>query len=319
MSEEVKDLAYYLANEDEYNKLTDDQVIALSHGETIEGETAEQTAENEESPALETKAVAPVVEEVLLAKDGKHIIPFERLREMTDKAVQWEAFAREQAALVESLKQAKIEDAKTGGTEAQEAVMDEYKGEFPEVFDDLKGHIQSMIDAGVSAKMSAMEARLKDEIAPMQKIAVDNAMDAHFNAIKAAINDFDQLVDSGAVEEWIKTQPSYVQKAANQVLFGIPGVKNSAGTASEVIELFSSYKASLTKSHETPSKQDLQAKANAVIAKAKVRAPTSLTDVPSGTQSAIDEEEANPSGNYLLNKYQGKDEAWMLRDLARQR
>ena len=319
MSEEVKDLAYYLANEDEYNKLTDDQVIALSHGETVEGETAEPTAENEESPALEPEVVAPVVEEVLLAKDGKHIIPFERLQEMTDKAAQWEAFAREQAALVESMKNAKTEDAKTGGTENQEAVIAEYAGDFPEVFDDLKVHFQGMIDAKVTAKMAELEAKLDNVIAPMQQQAEDNSKEAHFAAIKSVINDFDQLVDSGAVEDWIKTQPSYVQKAANQVLYGIPGVKNSAGTASEVVELFSSYKASLPKSHETPSKQDMQAKANAVIAKAKVRAPTSLTDVPSGTQSPIDEEEANPSGNYLLNKYQGKDESWILRDLARQR
>ena len=310
MSEEVKDLGYYLAHEDEYNALTEDQVIALSHGETVEGETAEPTAEPEEAPALEPEVVEPVVEEVLLAKDGKHIIPFERLQEMTDKAAQWEAFAREQAALVESLKQAKIEDAKTGGTEAQEAVMDEYKGEFPEVFDDLKGHIQTMIEAGVSAKMTAMEARLKAEIAPMQKVAVDNAMDAHFNAIKSAISDFDKLVESGAVQDWIKTQPSYVQKAATEVL--------EQGTAGEVIELFSSYKASLPNA-AAPSKQDLQSKANAVIAKAKVRTPTSLTDVPSGTQSAIDEEEANPSGTSLLNKYQGWDEQRILKDMARAR
>ena len=311
-----KDLAYYMANENEFNALTEEQVIALSEGHTVEGETAapkEEAAEVVESPAHEAEAKEPVVEEenVLLAKDGKHIIPFERLQEMTEKAAQWESFAREQAALVESLKQAKAEDAETGGTKAQEAVMAEYKGEFPEVFEDLKGHIQSMINAGVSAKMTELEARLNDTIAPMQQTAHNNAMDAHFNAIKSAISDFDQLVESGAVQDWIKTQPSYVQKAANAVL--------EQGTASEVIELFSNYKASLPNKQSVPSKYDLNAKANAVIAKAKAKTPTSLTDVPSGTSAAIDDDaaEAGMTAQQLFAKYQGMPPEKILRSIAR--
>ena len=311
-----KDLAYYMANENEFNALTEEQVIALSEGHTVEGETAapkEEAAEVVESPAHEAEAKEPVVEEenVLLAKDGKHIIPFERLQEMTEKAAQWEAFAREQAALVESLKQAKAEDAETGGTKAQEAVMAEYKGEFPEVFEDLKGHIQSMINAGVSAKMTELEARLNDTIAPMQQTAQNNAMDAHFNAIKSAISDFDQLVVSGAVQDWIKTQPSYVQKAATAVL--------EQGTASEVIELFSNYKASLPNKRAVPSKDDLNAKANAVIAKAKAKTPTSLTDVPSGTSAAIDDDaaEAGMSAQQLFAKYQGMPPDKILKSIAR--
>ena len=311
-----KDLAYYMANENEFNALTEEQVIALSEGHTVEGETAapkEEAAEVVESPAHEAEAKEPVVEEenVLLAKDGKHIIPFERLQEMTEKAAQWEAFAREQAALVESLKQAKAEDAETGGTKAQEAVMAEYKGEFPEVFEDLKGHIQSMINAGVSAKMTELEARLNDTIAPMQQTAPNNAMDAHFNAIKSAISDFDQLVVSGAVQDWIKTQPSYVQKAATEVL--------EQGTASEVIELFSNYKASLPNKRAVPSKDDLNAKANAVIAKAKAKTPTSLTDVPSGTSAAIDDDaaEAGMNAQQLFAKYQGMPPEKILKSISR--
>ena len=120
------------------------------------------------------------------------------------------------------------------------------------------------------------------------------------------------------LQQWINNQPSYVQPASNKILYGIDGVKNSAGTAAEVIELFKHYKASLPNA-AAPSKQDMHAKANAVIAKAKVRTPTSLTDVPSGTQSAIDEEEANLSGTSLLYKYQGWDEQRILKDMARTR
>ena len=319
-----KDLAYYMANENEFNALTEEQVIALSEGHTVEGETAapkEEAAEDVESPAHEAEAKEPVVEEenVLLAKDGKHIIPFERLQEMTEKAAQWEAFAREQAALVESMKQAKAEDAETGGTKAQEAVIAEYAGDFPEVFEDLKGHFQSMIDAKVTAKMTELEAKLDNVIAPMQQQAEDNSREAHFAAIKSVINDFDQLVDSGVVEDWIKTQPSYVQKAANQVLYGIPGVKNSAGTASEVIELFSNYKASQPNKQAAPSKDDLNAKANAVIAKAKAKTPTSLTDVPSGTSAAIDDDaaEAGMNAQQLFAKYQGMPPEKILKSIAR--
>ena len=308
------DLAYYMANESEFNKLTEAQVIALSQGETVEGETAAREtdgAENGESPAPATEVAEPVAEMVVQAKDGKHVIPFAELEEARSKAAQWEAFAREQAAMVESLKQAKAEDAKTGGTEAQEAVMDEYAGDFPEVFNDLKGHIQSMIDAGVKAKMGDLEAKLNGAIAPMQKAAQESAVDAHFNAIRASISDFDSLVESGAVQDWIKTQPSYVQKPAMAVL--------EQGTASEVIELFSNYKASLPGAQSAPSKQELQNRANAVIAKARATKPTSLTDIPSGTQAPIDDDaaEAGMSASQLFAKFQGMPPDKILKAMAR--
>lgn len=274
-------MVYFLEHPDAMDALTTEQIMALSRGESVaNGDTEVKTEDSEGTPgpAVVDEVAAPEakVESVLMAKDGRHIIPFERLTEMTEKAAEWERFAGEQAALIESLKAAKVEDAKTGGTEAQQAVMAEYQGEFPEVATDMKPYIQSMIDAGVSAKMSEMEAKLNTAMAPMQKAAADNAVDAHFAAIKDAVPEFDTLVETGAVQDWIKTQPSFMQGPALKIL--------ETGTAAQVIELFSAYKATLGTPKDVPAatKEDLKKQAAAVIANAKGKTPVSLTDIPSG-------------------------------------
>lgn len=313
-------LEFYVANQDAFDALTDEQVMALSRGEIIpfvDGDTAPAAeSKGEPDPAQVVKEEAPVVKEVdpvLMAKDGVHTIPFQRLKDAEAKAAEFETLVKSQAELIESLKQAKAEDAKTGGTEAQDAVLTEYQGEFPEVAGDLIPFIQKMIDAGVTAKTSEMKAQLDAQLAPMKQASADKAVDAHFAAIEAAIPDFDAIKPE-AVEAWIKTQPSFAQAPALNVL--------EKGKAAEVIELYSAYKASLgtqTDVPAKPSKEDLKLQAAAAIANAKGKTPTSLTDLPSGTKAEVDglSAEANMGAMQLLDKFMGMSPDKILKHAAR--
>lgn len=316
------DIEYYMANQDAFDALTEEQVMALSRGEAIppaNGDTTDSSVESGESPATAPTAEikepdAKVEEPKLLAKDGVHTIPFQRLKDAETKAAEWEAVAKSQESLIESLKQAKIADAKTGGTEVQEAVLAEYAGEFPEVVNDLKPYMQAMIDAGVKAKMSELESRLNSAIEPMQKATAEDAADAHFSAIKSVVTDFDALVESNAVGEWIMTQPKFMQASMQDVL--------DKGTAADVIDLFTAYKATLGTQKDvsaTPSKEDLKTQAAAVIAKAKASTPVSLTDIPSGTKPEINSiaAEASMSASQLLAKFQGMTSEQILQHASR--
>lgn len=333
---EMQGMDYFMADPGRMDSLTSDQIMALSRGEQIEyGDTAQADgaapgSEGKTEAELATEAAAQAAidaaaalalaatKPVVLAKDGVHTIPFEQLQEARDRAVQLEAFSKQQGELISQLQAAKVVDAASGKgeTTAQEAVLAEYAGEFPEVFNDLKPIIESMVKSGVEANMKAFATQLKAEIAPMQQMAQDSAQDAHFNAITSAISDFDQLVESGAVQDWIKTQPSFMQPTMSAVL--------EKGTATQVIELFSAYKQAEGiqpgKTHPALTAQQLKDKAADIITGVKTKPPKSLTDVPSGTIEPTDElaAEAGMSALGLLAKFEKMNPADILKHAGRQ-
>lgn len=107
------DMEYYEAHPDEYLELSQDDQAKVFNGGTIEGETTSATPDAEtttdETPAteVESESVTEEAEQtapVVLAKDGQHTIPYEELLSARDQAKHYEQIAREQAALIESLK-----------------------------------------------------------------------------------------------------------------------------------------------------------------------------------------------------------------------
>ncbi len=289
----LQDFEFFLKNAEAYESLTVDQIHALGRGESIEyGDTA--PADPVVEPAAAESDVAPAVAAVnepepeLLAKDGKHTIPYSELETARARAEQAEALAATQAELIESLKAAKVADAGTGETEAQDDVLKDFKEQYPELATMLAPALQKMIDAGVALKTGEIEKKFSEALAPIQKTAQDNSIDAHFAAITDAHKDFDALIESGAVDKWIATLPGYARSGAEKVMAG--------GTAPEVIELFDQYKATLAA--PAPGKTDAEIKAAAAeaIAKAKGGRPTSLTDVPAAQVASTPEEPTTTEG-----------------------
>jgi hypothetical protein len=289
------DFEWFLKNQAAYDSLTTDQLHVLGQGGVIaydpDAEPAAAVA-----PVVEVEVAAAVEPEdnepKVMAKDGKNFIPFSELEAARDRASQLETIAKEQSTLIESLKAAKATDAGTGDTEAQDDLLKEFKEQYPDMAALLTPAIQKMIDAGVDVRTAEMKKQFTDALAPIQQSTQDTQVDKHFEAITGAVPDFEALRDSGDVEKWIDTQPSYVKAAATRVL--------NEGTAAEVIELFKSYKdaqpVAVGVGKQALSKDEASTKAAEAIAKAKGGKMVSLSDIPAGSQHAEDGQPTTTQG-----------------------
>lgn len=284
-----QDFEWFLSHQDAYDSLTIEQLHELGRGGTVEyGDTepAEPVvAESDEAPAVE---VEEQQEPVVLAKDGKNTIPFSELESARAKATELEALSKDQAALIEELRTAKQSDKGTGETVAQDEVMAKLVEQYPELATTLVPILESLKGGSEVAALKKELAELRESLTPLKQSAENNSLNAHFDAIHAAIPDFDEIVASGKVQEWVKTLPSYAQAGANAVL--------EKGTADEVIELFGQYKGAPAPSKPALTKQQLEAEANKAIAKAKKPAIHSLTDIPAAATNGTDEEPTTAEG-----------------------
>lgn len=304
------DLEWFLGNGEAYDSLTVEQLHVLGQGGTVEyGETATDeaaasvatatpTAESAGTPTgtteneSATSATTGEGDSVLLAKDGKHVIPFSELETARTRNAELEALASQQADLIKELQAAKAADAGTGETTNQDEVMHAFSEQYPELATTLAPVIKQMIDSAVTATRAEMQQTLDAALAPVKQDALDTQVENHFVTITTAVPDFEELRDSGKVEEWVKTLPSFARIGAERVL--------EEGTASEVIELFSQYKeAAGIKSapkDEILTKVEIEAKAKGVIDAAKGAKPVSLSDVPAASANTNTEEPTTVEG-----------------------
>lgn len=304
---EVKNEQYFMEHQDEFEALTEGQRndLLLNGEVSSEGETAvvpaadagdTNTNDNDGAPAVETPAVP---EPVVLAKDGKHTIPFAELEETRERARYWEAKALEMAAAQPA---AKTEDtAQTEPTAVgYKTLRDQAQAALLEGDTELAAELNAKADEALL--LLANENALK-LIEPYQKREQESAVTRHFESIRAAHSDFDSIIESGAIAEWVEKQPSIVKEAYQSVL--------KQGNSQQVIELFDIYKGQTEKPSpaEAPNEKEAVArKAGEAIANAKSDVPNSLTDLPSGSRTANDEAEAirNMDGMNLIDKFAGK-------------
>lgn len=325
-SDVVRSLDYFMSEEhaDEFGKLTEAQQATLYQNGSlpVEGDTTTKVAEIIDPPADEQKEVAQTAvaeEAVVLTKDGKHTIPFSELESARERARHFEQMATEQKALLDDLAKAKEQDAGTGGTEAQQAVLAEYVGDFPEVAKDMKPYIEAMIAAGVTAGLAEIKGTLDKVVAPLKQAEQNTEINGHFNAIRDVHKDFDTLVQGDALDKWVETQPSFTQPALREVL--------EKGNATQIIELVTAYKKDAGEPVVTaeppadhPAKHDVKQVAADAIAKAKqVGAPKSLSDFPASGVAATSEAEMllNAGPNELSLKFEGKSNEQIMQMLAR--
>lgn len=301
---EVRNEQYFMDHQDEFDALTEEQRNNLllngevsSEGETVVVPAADagdtNTNESDGAPAVDSKEVA--VEPVVLAKDGKHTIPFAELEETRERARYWESKALELAQLKADEPITKPEpriDIKTLRKQSQDALLE---GDA-----DLASELSAKADDEVLRIANENALKL---IEPYQKREQESAVTRHFESIRAAHSDFDSIIDSGAIAEWVEKQPSIVKATYQSVL--------DQGNSQQVIELFDIYKGQTEKPSPvvvTDEKEAIARKAGEAIANAKSAVPTSLTDLPSGSRAANDEAEAirNMDGMNLIDKFAGK-------------
>lgn len=309
---EVRDETYYLEHQDEFDALPENERMRLlvSGYGPVEGDTETVKEEAQAEPDMPESDAAPEVateevqaEPVVLAKDGKHTIPFAELEEARSRAQYWEQVAREKQAETPStppeVETAPVQDVRTLRRLSIEAMLD---GDI-----DKAVALQEQADLAV---VQAAEARAESMLEPMRQREQQSATAAHFNAIKAAHPDFDAIVQSDVLTSWVAEQPAIVRGAYQAVL--------EQGTADQVNELLSIYKGQQPPAM-TADKGVIKQQAADAVAKVKSKVPGSLSDIPATAKSPSDEAEAmrNMDSMGLMGKFAGKTQDQIMELMSR--
>ncbi|MCT6719440.1 hypothetical protein [Acidovorax sp. K2F] len=311
-------------------ELTDAQMLQmmnLPEGDTsalLEGgmpdaaAKAEATPDDAQGKQSETKTEATTPEPdptkaVVLAKDGVHTIPFEKLAEAREAEKHWRAQAEAAAAELAALKAAAQQRADAGDAPtatdrqvaAAEAAID--AGVDPAIFGDFseegiaKG-IQTLMQQQAQTINAAVEKRLSQVLGPLVQQQTVSATEAHMSAIYAAHPDADSIAESKELADWIERQPSFARAGYQAVL--------QQGSTAQIIEFFDTFKQAtgMTAQQPTNGKPDVAAAAQAALAKAKATVPTSLSEIPAGSKAHHDEAQAlmEMSDSSALTSFMGK-------------
>ena len=282
----------------------------------------EQGTTNEaENESATTPEPEPEKTPVVLAKDGVHTIPYEKLAEAREGEKHWKAQAEAAAAELAALKQQAEQRAEAGEAPtqtdkalafAQEAIA---QGVDPSFFGDfseeaLAKGVDKVVELRLNEREQAIEKRVQERVeaalaqalGPIQQKQQIDAAQSHMSAIYAAHPDADSIAESKELADWIEAQPSFARAGFKAVL--------QQGTTAEVIEFFDTFKQATGKAAQqnTPEQSDVSAAAKAALAIAKAQVPTSLSEIPAGSKAHHDEAQAlmEMSDSNALNSFMGK-------------
>lgn len=218
----------------------------------------------------------------------------EKPQEQTQPPVDYMAIlAQERAeklALQEQLAKYQTEQPKNTEQEPpkQEVSLEELFGDFDE-----KG-IKNAVDYLVQQKL---EQVLAEKLTPIEQKQAQDAYQEHINAITAVHPDAGQIVNSDEFTNWVKSQPSYIQPSIVAVV--------EQGSATQVNELLTNYKASIAPQAPNQTPQDVKTKAEQVIADIKPSVPNSLSELGGANQTDPMQALANMNGVQALDVLQG--------------
>lgn len=224
---------------------------------------------------------------VILARDGKHTISYDKLIDARTKAQEATAAletARAEIAALKEQAQARA-DAGQDPTQADkqlaaaEAAIE--AGANPAIFGDFS---EEALAKGINTLIEQrVQAELEKALAPVKAREAQGASKSHYDAIYAKHPDADSIVESAELQGWIKSQPSFAQDAIRSVL--------ERGTTAQVIELFDRFKSdtkpAASAAETKPSDEELKAKARAAVASAAPAVPNSLSDIHGSTAAGV--------------------------------
>ncbi|WP_295977978.1 hypothetical protein [uncultured Variovorax sp.] len=235
---------------------------------------------------------------VVLAKDGKHTIPYEKLVQAREGEQHWRAqaeAAQRQLADLQAQAQQRADSgqaptATDNQVAAAQAAID--KGVDPAIFGDfseeaLAKGIQTLVAQQVQQQVQEqVQAHVGKAMAPYQQQQQRSALEAHYDAIYKAHPDADSMAESAELQQWIGAQPSYMQPTLRGVL--------DKGTSAQIVELFNDFKKATAAPAAAPAAgasqaavADPKAAAQAAIAAAAPAVPASLSDIPGGRADAL--------------------------------
>lgn len=255
---------------------------------------------------------------VILAKDGKHTISYDKLVQAREAAHAAQAAQQAMAAQLEAANQ-KLAEMQAQAQARAEA------GQAPTQADNNAAAAQAAIDAGVDpylfgdyspeaiarglgklnadslAELRAEVAELRAKLQPIEAQKALSAQEAHKAAIYGAHPDADSIFESQQFATWKDAQPSIVRAALDQAL--------ANGSAAQIVEVFSAFKAA-TGQAAVPTAATAKAgqispaqAAKAAIARAAAPMPASISDIPGGRAGPTNVLEAmeNMNGPEMLS------------------
>ena len=282
---------------------------------TVTDEATATDGDNKAKPEAEDPANA-----VVMARDGKHTIPYETLVKHREGEQHWKAqaeAAQQQLAELQAQAQARA-DAGTAPTKTDNMVATAEAaieagadvgifGDFSE--EALAKGIATLVEQQVQARVSAA-------LEPLATKQAKDAAAAHYDAIYSKHPDADSIAQSTEFAAWVNTQPSAVRNA----YWGLFDAK-TGGTAEEIVEVFDAFKAVSTPNPNTPAAADPKAAASAAVAAARATPPASLSSIPGARVEGASELDraADMSGPEQLSAIQGlspeQTRAWLDRQI----
>ena len=322
----TKDFDFFLENPDEFDKLSVEDQAKVFGGGSIEGEissdppdaaaqTESEPEGGEEAPEQSNSADKPAV----LAKDGKHLIPFEELENAREQARQWKQLAEEASALAEHLKntgQQQTPDESASGKEGEGSIdLDnlEMQAEEASLAGDMDTYrvLRKQINSEVERRAAsrAIEALQEREARERQR-AIETAVQAEASKAIAQYPFLDHL---GSNPNW----EAIAQVQALRDLYAANGSAIDKALADAVAKVALMYAEPKKSAPAEP--EDVAAKAAAAIAKAKAPAPNSMSSIPSASIPHHDEADAllDMGSNQLNEKFMSMAPDQIERVLAR--
>ena len=297
-----------------------DTSAGLENGGTPDATTVTDDAAATGKEAGTTTEAEDPAQTVVMARDGKHTIPYETLVKHREGEQHWKAqaeAAQQQLAELQAQAQARA-DAGTAPTKtdnmlaAAEAAIE--SGADVGIFGDFS---EEALAKGIATLVEQqVQARVNAALEPLATKQAKDAAAATYDAIYSEHPDADSIAQSNEFAAWVNAQPSAVRNA----YWGLFDAK-TGGTAQEIVEVFDAFKAVSTPNPNTPAAADPKAAASAAVAAAKATPPASLSSIPGARVEGASELDraADMSGPDMLeatkNMSPAQIEAWLDRQI----
>lgn len=327
-------LDYYMEHSDEFESLSEDEKAQVYAGAESKGDTGSEADNNSETPdadLVKEDRNEPEAEgeqgdgktdksdeakPTVIAKDGEHTIPYEQLQEARNAAKRWEQIATEAMQKLEAAANEADVDPQKASADIRDLIKQSSEAWIDsdfEKFEELQVQIhEEMQRSATSVAEARVEKMLQEERARTESASEQMLFQSEVAKAQAAHPFLDVASPEGnplAIELVVAQRDKLIAEG----LSPSEALKNAVG---KVAPLFQP-KEETTK--PTQPQADAAKLAADAIAKAKPKAPTSLSEVPAGSSAPHDEAAAmrEMSGVKLLNKFGGMSQEKIMELMSR--
>ena len=282
----MKDLDYFMANPEEFEKLSDEDRMLLANGEPVEGEItgespdADSADETEEQGDEGQEAEGQAKEAVVLAKDGKHTIPFDELQKARDAAAFWQAQAEEAKQAIQQKREAFEQSQQVDLKSLRKQLRDATLLDDEALIDDLESQIDAEL---VRVAQATAQQQFSAAMAAANEQAEQRAITSTAESLIAKYPALDHTKPTANAEAIAVVQALSAMYANDR-----PRATALSDAVAKVASMFGMDGGSQT------DLSDAAAKADKVIAaaKAKPKVPSSMASIPSAPTPPTDEMQA---------------------------